>query len=96
MPHRVSPTERVRGHIDELFASDPPLPEILEDVARLGAQLLLQAALEAEVTDYLGRNPCRAPRTRRTRGSSAAHPRARLRRRPARDPGRRKKRGEPA
>jgi hypothetical protein len=30
MPHRVSPTERVRGHIDELFASGKPLPEILE------------------------------------------------------------------
>jgi len=32
MPHRVSPTDRVRGHIDELFASGKPLPEILEDV----------------------------------------------------------------
>ena len=47
MPHRVSPIERVRGHIDELFASGKRLPEILEDVARLGAQLLMQAALEA-------------------------------------------------
>jgi putative transposase len=56
MPHRVSPTERVRGHIDELFASDRPLPEIMEDVARLGAQLLMQAALEAEITEYLGRD----------------------------------------
>jgi putative transposase len=56
MPHRVSPTERVRGQIDELFARDRPLPEILEDVARLGAQLLLQAALEAEVTEFLGRD----------------------------------------
>jgi putative transposase len=37
MPHRVSPTERIRGHIDELFAQDKQLPEILEDVARLGA-----------------------------------------------------------
>jgi len=55
MPHRVSPAERVRGHIDELFASGEPLPEILEDVARLGAQLLLQAALEAEITEFLGR-----------------------------------------
>jgi putative transposase len=51
MPHRVSPTDRVRGHIDELFASGRQLPEILEDVARLGAQLLMQAALEAEITD---------------------------------------------
>ena len=45
MAHRVSPTERIRGHIDELFAQDKPLPEILEQVARLGAQLLMQAAL---------------------------------------------------
>src|SRR6201987_1672178 len=56
MPHRVSPAERVRGHIDELFAQDKTLPEILEDVARLGAQLLMQAALEAEVTEFLGRD----------------------------------------
>jgi putative transposase len=56
MPDRVSPTERVRGHIDELFAQDKTLPEILEDVARLGAQLLMQAALEAEVTEFLGRD----------------------------------------
>jgi putative transposase len=42
MPHRVSPTERIRGHIDELFARDRQLPEILEEVARLGAQLLMQ------------------------------------------------------
>jgi transposase-like protein len=56
MPHRVSPTERIRGHIDELFAQDKTLPEILEEVARLGAQLLMQAALEAEVTEFLGRN----------------------------------------
>ena len=56
MPHRVSPTERIRGHIDELFAQDKQLPEILEDVARLGAQLLMQAALEAEVTEFLGRD----------------------------------------
>ena len=56
MAHRVSPTDRIRGHIDELFAQDRPLPEILEEVARLGAQLLMQAALEAEVTEFLGRD----------------------------------------
>jgi hypothetical protein len=50
------PTDRIRGHIDELFAADRPLPEILEEVARLGAQLLMQAALEAEVTEFLGRD----------------------------------------
>jgi putative transposase len=56
MPHRVSPTDRIRGHIDELFAQDKVLPEILEEVARLGAQLLMQAALEAEITEFLGRD----------------------------------------
>jgi len=69
MPHRVSPTERVRGHIDELFASGRPLPEILEDVARLGAQLLMQAALEAEITEFLGRD-----RYQRAAGGEEARP----------------------
>jgi transposase-like protein len=56
VPVRVSPTDRIRYHIDQLFAADRPLPEILEEVARLGAQLLMQAALEAEVTEFLGRD----------------------------------------
>jgi putative transposase len=56
VPVRVSPTDRIRRHIDDLFAEDRPLPEILEEVARLGAQLLMQAALEAEVTEFLGRD----------------------------------------
>jgi putative transposase len=56
VPVRVSPTDRIRHHIDELFGQDRPLPEILEEVARLGAQLLMQAALEAEVTEFLGRD----------------------------------------
>ena len=69
MPHRVSPTERVRGDIDEPFASGKPLPEILEDVARLGAQLLMQAALEAEITEFLGRD-----RYQRAAGCADARP----------------------
>ena len=56
MPDRVSPTDRIRARIDELFSQDRQLPEILEDVARLGAQLLMQAALEAEITEFLGRD----------------------------------------
>jgi transposase-like protein len=66
---RVSPTERIRGHIDELFAENRPLPEILEDVARLGAQLLMQAALEAEITEFLGRD-----RYQRAAACDDAHP----------------------
>jgi transposase-like protein len=56
VPARVSPTERIRAEIDELFAAGRDLGEVLEDVARLGARLLLQAALEAEVTEFLGRD----------------------------------------
>ena len=53
--HGEYPTERIHDHIDELFASGKQLLEILEDVARLGAQLLMQAALEAEITEFLDR-----------------------------------------
>jgi putative transposase len=55
VPVRVSATDRVRAKIDALFAEGRELPEILEEVARLGAQLLMQAALEAEVSEFLGR-----------------------------------------
>src|ERR1700741_5110327 len=54
VPARVSPTDRVRAKIDELFASDRELPEILEEGARLGAQLLMQAGLEAEGPEFPG------------------------------------------
>jgi hypothetical protein len=56
VPTRVSPTDRIHRHIDDLFAEDRRLPEILEEVARIGAQLLMQAALEADVTEFLGRD----------------------------------------
>jgi transposase-like protein len=53
---RVSPTERIRAQIDELFASEHELGDVLEEVARLGMRLLMQTALEAEVTEFLGRD----------------------------------------
>jgi putative transposase len=52
---RVSPVERVRAEIDQLFSSDHDLASILEEVARLSVRLVLQAALEAEVEEFLGR-----------------------------------------
>jgi putative transposase len=55
VPARVSPVERIRAQIDQLFTADRDLGETLEEVARLGARLLLQTALEAEVTEFLGR-----------------------------------------
>jgi len=70
---RVSPTDRIRAEIDGLFADpDLDLAEVVEDVARLGARLILQTALEAEVTEFLGRD--RYGRGDRTReGSRNGH-----------------------
>jgi len=75
---RVLPTDRVRAKIDELFASDRELPEILQEVARLGAQSLMQAALEASVTESLGRD-----RYQRAATAADAQPGARDGYRPA-------------
>ena len=55
MSVRVSPAQRLRVEIDEVFASGVDLAGAVEQVARLGAQLLLRAALEAEVSEFLGR-----------------------------------------
>jgi putative transposase len=55
VPVRVSPTDKIRGEMDALFGSGRELAEILEDVARLGARLIMQAAMEAEVEEFLGR-----------------------------------------
>jgi putative transposase len=52
---RVSPVERIRAEIDQLFSSDHDLASILEEVARLSVRLVLQTALEAEVEEFLGR-----------------------------------------
>src|SRR6185437_14452920 len=52
---RVSPAERLRAEIDGVFAGGEDLSRAIEQVAQLGARLLLQSALEAEVTAALGR-----------------------------------------
>ncbi|MEX2549628.1 MAG: IS256 family transposase, partial [Nitriliruptoraceae bacterium] len=54
---RVTATEKVRSEIDALFADpDRELGEILEHVATLSVRLVFQAALEGEVTEFLGRD----------------------------------------
>lgn len=55
MASRVSPTERLRAQIDELFSSDQDLASVLEGVGRLTVRLLMQRAVEAEVDVFLGR-----------------------------------------
>ena len=62
MTKRVSPIDRVRAEIDQLFAAtERPLTEILEDVGRLSVRLLFQTAVEVEVESFL----CRARHERR-------------------------------
>jgi len=66
---RLTATDRVRNEIDGLFA-DPEreLGEVLEEVARLSVRLVMQSALEAEVTEFLGRE--RYARGERARAGS--------------------------
>jgi putative transposase len=52
---RVSPTEKIRHEIDALFTEGIDLAKTLEQVARLGARLIIQTAVEAEVEEFLGR-----------------------------------------
>jgi putative transposase len=56
VPPRLSAPERIRAQIDELFASDQELGQVLEEVARLSVRLVMQAALEAEVSEFFGRD----------------------------------------
>jgi putative transposase len=56
VPPRLSATERIRAQIDELFASQQDLGQVLEQVARLSVRLVMQAALEAEISEFLGRD----------------------------------------
>jgi putative transposase len=53
---RVSPVQRLQAEIDGVFAGGEDLAGAIEEVARLGARLLLQTAIEAEVAAFLGRD----------------------------------------
>ena len=72
MSARVSPTDRIRGEIDALFDGSRDLSEVIEDVARLGARLIIQTAVEAEVEVFLGR--ARYQRVGRLPGCPAGQP----------------------
>ncbi len=58
MTARVSPTETIRAEIDQLIAGAErgSLLEHFEEVARAAVRLVFQTALEAEVTEFLGRD----------------------------------------
>jgi len=81
---RVSPAERLRAEIDGVFAGGEDLSRAIEQVAQLGARLLLQSALEAEVTAALGRERYQEPQPVRMRVLGCATGIARSRSRPPR------------
>lgn len=52
---KVAPSERFRQELDEVLAGVDRERDPVEVVGRLGARLILQQALEDEVTEFLGR-----------------------------------------
>ncbi len=54
---RVAPSERFRAQLDEVLAGVGQQQDPVETIGRLGARLILQQALEDEVTEFLGRRP---------------------------------------
>jgi putative transposase len=52
---RVAPSERFCRELDDVLAGVDGEPDPLERIGRLGARLILQQALEDELTEFLGR-----------------------------------------
>lgn len=52
---RIVPSERYRDQLDELIAGASNNQDPVEEIARAGARLVLQVALEDEVSEFLGR-----------------------------------------
>jgi putative transposase len=52
---KIVPSERLRRELDEVLAGVGEHDDPVEAVARLGARLILQQALENEVTEFVGR-----------------------------------------
>jgi putative transposase len=52
---RVAPSERFRAELDEALAGVGREQDPVEAIGRLGARLILQQALEDEVSEFLGR-----------------------------------------
>jgi transposase-like protein len=52
---RIAPSERLRRELDQLIAGAGEEHDPIEAIGRLGARLILQQALEEELTVFLGR-----------------------------------------
>ena len=52
---KVAPSERFRSELDDALAGVGAQEDPIETIGRLGARVILQQALEDEVTEFLGR-----------------------------------------
>ena len=52
----IVPSERLRRELQDLVAGAGEEPDPIEAIGRLGARLILQQALEEELTEFLGRD----------------------------------------
>ncbi len=52
---RIVPSERYRDQLEELIAAAGESSDPIEQIARAGSRLIIQQALEDEVTEFLGR-----------------------------------------
>jgi putative transposase len=52
---KIVPSERLRRELDAVLAGVAERDDPVEAVARLGARLIMQQALEDELTEFLGR-----------------------------------------
>ncbi len=55
MTSRIAPSAKLEAEIEELLADGLAAPERLAEIGRLGARLVLQRAIEDEVSAFLGR-----------------------------------------
>lgn len=55
MDRRIPPSARIEADIEALLLAGTDQPDRLSELGRLGAQLILQRAVEDEVTAFLGR-----------------------------------------
>ena len=51
----IVPSERLRGELHDLIAGVGEEDDPIEAIGRLGARLILQQALEEELSEFLGR-----------------------------------------
>ena len=74
MERRIAPSARIEADIEALLLGWTDQPDRLSKLGRLGAQLILQRAVEDEVTAFLGRARYERTPTRLARATAPSAP----------------------